>query len=449
MKAGEKMNNSFENITPDSLTGALFAVEGIGDACTILNGPTGCKYYHSAIADGQILRNLTYDPLEYREMNYFGQLRIPCTFLDSQDYIFGSGEKLSKFLASLLKSAAINKYRLIGVINSPGAALIGDDLEQFIKSTISGPGSEELAGIPCFSLENTGFSDSFGTGFQKAMIKIFETLSMNKRNIKPKTVNLLGLTIYQKYYQQNLKEIKNLLELCGIKVIAAPGAGDPTTVISRIPEAALNIVIYPEYAREIAVYLENRFEIPYICPDEGPPIGFDSAKAFILQACQALNTDSTKAIECIEQAQARAYMFLSRFASLLGLPKGSLFSIKAESSTAYVLTKWLCTYLGMIPAAISVNNEIDSIFMEKLKAFLDTINYREALNNPIIETPTHILIGDGNTILELKDKGQKFCGIEIALPVLGYLDITEKTIFGGQGALFLLEQILNGLRYVL
>jgi hypothetical protein len=57
-------------------------------------------------------------------------------------------------------------------------------------------------------------------------------------------------------------------------------------------------------------------------------------------------------------------------------------------------------------------------------------------------------LADGNTIAELKLYGQKFCGIEIALPSLGYIDVTGKTLFGGDGALFLLEQILNGLRYV-
>ena len=52
-----------ENITPDSFSGALFAVEGIKDACTILTGPTGCKFYHSAIADAQFLRTPTFNPL--------------------------------------------------------------------------------------------------------------------------------------------------------------------------------------------------------------------------------------------------------------------------------------------------------------------------------------------------------------------------------------------------
>ncbi|MDR1177410.1 MAG: oxidoreductase, partial [Spirochaetaceae bacterium] len=63
-----------ENIAPDSFTGALFALEGVRDGCTILNGPTGCKFYHSAISDSQFMRQAVYSPLEYAE-GFFGQPR--------------------------------------------------------------------------------------------------------------------------------------------------------------------------------------------------------------------------------------------------------------------------------------------------------------------------------------------------------------------------------------
>ncbi|NLY20940.1 MAG: oxidoreductase, partial [Tissierellia bacterium] len=38
-------------------------------------------------------------------------------------------------------------------------------------------------------------------------------------------------------------------------------------------------------------------------------------------------------------------------------------------------------------------------------------------------------------------------GVEILEPSMGYLDVVEKTILGTNGALFLLEQILNGLKF--
>jgi nitrogenase molybdenum-iron protein alpha/beta subunit len=425
-----------ENITPDSLTGAIFAIEGIKDACVVLNGPTGCKFYHSAISDSQYLRSLSFDPLEYAEGFYFGQPRVPSTYLDGHDYVFGSGDKMSKILRSVMKK----HFKLIAVINSPGAALIGDDLERFL--------AQEVHGIPCFALENTGYSGSFGTGYQKAMLKVMDTLAMRPRKVRNNTVNLIGLCIYQKYFDNNFQILKRLLEYCDIEVISAPGATDSVETMTHITEAALNVVLYPEYGMEIARKLEAEHHLPYICLEEGPPIGFDATLAFVRQICIALDVNPAKAVESIEKAKARAYLYLARFSSLLGLPKGALFSIKAEASVAYALTKWLCTYLGMIPAAISILPETDNTFIAKIETFLDSISYREALQNPIIETPTNILFADGNTISGLKLYGQKFCGIEISLPTLGYLDITEKHLLGEQGSLFLLEQIMNGLRYV-
>jgi nitrogenase molybdenum-iron protein alpha/beta subunit len=446
-----------ENITPDSFSGALFAVEGVKDACTILNGPTGCKFYHSAIADSQFLRTPTFNPLEYTEGFYFGQSRIPSTYLDGEDYIFGSGEKIAK----ILRAAVRKNPALIAVINSPGAALIGDDLNRFL--------AEEAGDIPAFALENTGFSGSFGSGYQKAIIRALDALRRRGASAGDKpalkgnavtgggaarnggkrlAVNVLGLCIYQKHYAQNLSVLKRLLELSGIEVNAAPGAGDRAATLSGIGGASLNVALYPEYSLEIAEKLKNEYGTPYFVPEEGPPIGFDAAEAFVRGICRELDGDGQKALEEIESARARAYLYLSRFSSLLGLPRGTLFSVKAEASTAYAVTKWLCAYLGMIPASVSVLPGGDASFTRRLETFLAEIRCRQALEAPIIETPTHILLADGNTIAELKLYGQRFCGIEIALPSLGYIDVTGKTLFGGDGALFLLEQILNGLRYV-
>jgi nitrogenase molybdenum-iron protein alpha/beta subunit len=390
--------------------------------------------------------------LEFTEGFYFGQSRIPSTYLDSEDYIFGGGDKIAKILRAAVQKGA----GLIAVINSPGAALIGDDLRRFL--------AEEVRGIPSFAMENSGFSGSFASGYQKAIICALNAVKRRENSTgsfttgaskttasktKKHLINLLGLCIYQKYCAQNRAALERLLDLCGIEVIAAPGAGDTAAALAGIDRAELNVAVYPEYSLEIAEKLKCGYGTPYIFSEEGPPIGFDATEAFIRSICRELNADPQKALEEIERARARAYLYLSRFSSLLGLPRGTLFSVKAEASTAYATTKWLCGYLGMIPASVSVLPSGDPRFIRKLETFLAEIRYQEALKAPIVETPTHILLADGNTIVELKLFGQRFCGIEIALPSLGYIDITEKTLFGGEGALFLLEQILNGLRYVI
>ena len=427
-------------ISPDSLSGAIFAIEGIKDACVILNGPTGCKFYHSAVSDSQYIRGLSFDLSKYSQKYYMGQTRVPSTYLDGHDYVFGSGEKLE----AILKKPEIQDFGLIAVINSPGAALIGDDLEGFIN--------REIKEIPCFSIENTGYSGSFSEGYQKAIIKALSYIGMNHRE-ESKThkhsVNLLGFNIYQKYFGENYSAVKSLLSLCGISVISAPGVGDSAESLKRMTEAGFNVIIYPEYGNEIARWMENTYGIPYISLEEGPPVGFDGTESFVRQVCRKAGADPGQAVNKINEARAKAYIHLSRFTSLLGLPKGSLYGIKAEASLCYSLTKWLSSYLGMIPAAISVLPDKDGESMIKLSNFLIQIGCEDALNNSVTETSMHILFADGSAIAQTRLEGKKVCGVELTLPGLGYLDVTDKYILGEKGALFLIEQILNGLRFLL
>ena len=456
------------NIQADSLNGAIFAIEGIKDACAILNGPTGCKFYHSAISDSQYMRGLSFDAIQYSNSYYMGQARVPSTYLDGHDYVFGSGEKLT----AILKEIAKEDFSLIAVINSPGAALIGDDLESFLK--------KEISDIPYFSIENTGYSGSFSEGYQNAIIKALGSIGLgrslegkvfrcydvkktqtseirsdtgvNKSKESEKgecSVNLLGFNIYQKYFSENVQAIKSLLECCGISVVSAPGAGDKVETLQRMPEADFNVILYPEYGKEIARWLEKTYDIPSISLEEGLPIGFDGTESFIKQICQEVGANPERAIDRINRARAKAYLHLTRYTSLLGLPKGSSFGIKAEASVCYALTKWLCSYLGMIPAAITVLPEREEESMTRLSNFLQEIDSLEVLDNSLIETPMHILFADGSTIAQTRLEGKRVCGVELTLPSLGYLDVTDKYILGEDGALFLLEQILNGLRFIL
>jgi nitrogenase molybdenum-iron protein alpha/beta subunit len=425
------------NITPDSFSGAIFALEGIRDSCTVLNGPTGCKFYHSAISESQFQRNTGRNPLIFRSEFHFGMPRLPATYLDGNDYVFSGREKLER----LLRMAAEQGCGLIAVVNSPGAALIGDDLSGFLERTVHG--------VPCFALETAGFSGTFGGGCQQALAAVIDTLKgPGGLPQRAGTVNLLGLGIYQRYYEGDLRALKRLLGLCGVEVIAAPGAGDDAASFARLGQAALNVAVYPEYGADLAEKLRAAYGTPALVPEEGPPVGFDAAGGFIRQVCAALDADPAPALECIEKARARAYRFLARFTTMLGFPKGALFSVKAEASTAYALTRWLSSYLGMIPSAVSLNDEAETPFVSRLKTYLDSINRGSALTDSPITAPCHLFLGDANTIAALRLEGQRFCGIEIAMPSLSYIDVTEKSFLGEQGALFLLEQVLNGLRYV-
>ena len=67
--------NYLTNITPDSITGLILGFEGIRNSLVILNGPTGCKFFHSITAENQSVRKDDYDPLNYPDEWFFGQRR--------------------------------------------------------------------------------------------------------------------------------------------------------------------------------------------------------------------------------------------------------------------------------------------------------------------------------------------------------------------------------------
>jgi nitrogenase molybdenum-iron protein alpha/beta subunit len=329
-------------------------------------------------------------------------------------------------------------YSLIAVVNSPGAALIGDDLDRFLKN--------EVANIPCLAIENTGFSGFFAEGFQNALIKVLGKLDIKPVKKVPKTVNLLGISIYHKHYAGSINEIKRLLKLCGIEVVTTFCAGDSLNDIMNFPRAEYNIVIYPECGEELARWLSENYEMPCLISQAGPPIGFEASETFIKMIAQRLEIDPTPALDDLEKARAWSFLRISRFNSISGLPKGSIFSVKADSSTAYTITCWLYSYLGMIPSAIEINEDDNGQFIHKLESFLESKGFKNVIGQPVNSTDADIVLADGNTLAQLRLGEREFAGIEISLPSLGYLDITEKSLFGVPGALMLLEQIINGLR---
>ena len=215
-----------KSIMPDSLSGTVFALEGIQKSAVIINGPTGCKFYHSAISDNQYPRQASFDPLNYPEVFYFGQPRVPCTYLDSHDYVYGSKEKLN----NLLDSIKDGDYELIAIINSPGAALIGDDL--------AGIASKKICNTPLITIESPGYSQGFYKGFQESLITLIKSLPISQGEKKTNSINLIGLSIYNKYFKGDLEEIKSLLELCGIEVNCALCADTKLEEIKDIPKAA-------------------------------------------------------------------------------------------------------------------------------------------------------------------------------------------------------------------
>lgn len=434
------MKNYSENIMPDALTGAVFAVEGIRRSVVILNSPTGCKFYHSAVSDSRFTRENTYDPLKYPEVYYFGQPRVPCTYLDSYDYVYGSKDKLE----DILDFVSRGEYELAAIINSPGAALIGDDLQGIAR--------RKLKEMPFIVIENPGFSSNYYVGFQNTIIELLKKLSLKKQENKKMAVNIIGLSIYNKYYKGDKKEIERLLSHWGIAVNCFISADTTLEEIENIPRAMLNIILYPELGIDIAQYLNEELDMPYYVFDKGMPIGFDLTQEFIFGIIRNLKqygiNDQSGMITFIDQmekARADAFIPISRLNSLTGYPKGAEFSIEAVSSSAFAYLQFFMNYFGMLPKAIKIEQDGIQMYKEHIRELIKRHGLNNVINKEILETDSDIVFANGSTIAQLKLMKYEFTGIEIALPTLGYTDVIPKTHLGIQGSLLLTEQIVNSL----
>lgn len=183
----------------------------------------------------------------------------------------------------------------------------------------------------------------------------------------------------------------------------------------------------------------------WVFPQHGAPVGFDATESWLAEVCQAVNADPAPALAAVRSARQLSYEAISRFNALTGLPKGATFALQAEGSLAYPLTRWLHGYLGMIPLAIRLSDE-NSAYARPLREYLAAIGCADAWGVEI--DPNRMpdaVVGSRALNDRARSSSARVAGVEIAMPGGSYLDVMPKKLLGAEGALFILEHILNGL----
>lgn len=455
-----------KNIIPDSITGMIFAAEGIRDTVVLLNGPMGCRFYHSTTSQFLSIRPILYlpsengekVPVDYNYLNswFFRQPRVPCTYLDGYDYVYGTSEKIREGLA-YLKSHV--DFGMLVIVNSPGASLIGDHLEELAN--------EVLLDFPCAVLESPGYSQDYMMGYEEATLGLLEQVLFQagqpsqaspSRRIQAnqpcrpasagkmcrKTVNVLGLSIWNRYFEGDKAELERVLGLCGIGVNCFLCAGCSLEDIQNLPQADLNLVVNPQMGAQCAQALHRQYGMEaYVCPS--PPIGFAATEQMCRGLCRKLGTDGAALEEDSEKARAAAWYRINDIYQMCGLPRGVSFAVEGSCCEVYAYSCFFMEYLGMLPDCLAVTGMEAPSIREQLDRLAGRYHAQEALEKDILDTHAELVFANANTIAALKTTGRVFCGIEISLPGMGYTDIIPKTHWGVQGAMFLTEQVLNGL----
>lgn len=425
-------------LLPCSLAGAICAIEGIREAVALINGPIGCKLFASSFIDLQDPEGLSFDPKRHASLKHFFQPRVPCTYLMEEDVIFGSENRL---LETLKKIHDEESPGLIGIVNSCTLGLIGDDIAAAIKEM-------PQAGASTILVESSGFTGGMAEGFQQAVKIMVHRLMKPPTRKNPRSINIVGLSIGQYNWYNDLYELKRMLQQVGIEINTVLTAGASLADLVRAPEANLNVVLYDEYGGMIAREMEEAYDLPYLA-GHLPPYGMQNTQEWLRAISTLLGVSVDWFIED-ENRRIREKVIprLSRI-SMVRRIKGLSVAILAEGSVALSLASFLYDYLGLEPVFLGLKTF--SAGVERLvKGFLQTTNLNPLIltnydlydvQQALTETEPELILGSS---LE-KGLHPHTPFINISYPVWDKVILTERPFLGYQGVLTLLEELLNAI----
>jgi light-independent protochlorophyllide reductase subunit B len=189
--------------------------------------------------------------------------------------------------ATLFKKAVADAYdrfkpELMMVGASCTAELIQDD-----------PGGLALAlalPIPVVPLELPAYQRKENYGAAETFYRLVRACAGTRARspaTKP-TCNILGPTALGFRHRDDVTEITRLLEDLGVGInVVAPWGASPAD-LARLPDAAFNIVLFPEVALTAATWLERQFGQRFV---NIPPIGVGATRDFITAVAKLAGID--------------------------------------------------------------------------------------------------------------------------------------------------------------
>ena len=406
---------SYELERPETFLGTMIALEGVRDAMTIIHGPTGCKMYPSDLAE-RLYTNRK-EEVETRnaflrtEKYFLYQPRLPCTLLDGNRLIMGASERLDDLYSIVVKDGP----GMIGIINSPGASLTGENLDRCESD------------IPTLKVETHDFSKPMYEGFGDCAVKIIDLIGKDSE-VEKGTVNIFGLSIWHLNFNEDVDELRRILSMCGIGINCFLCAGSSVEDIKRISSAELNIVVDTDFGLKAAEHCKERFGTPYITI---PPIGFDATESMIKEVCSKLGKDPSAALEDSKNWRTKTAKKISTMEKRYIRMRGRTFSLHSTPSLAESISKFMLEYVGIVPEAIQMDGTDRGA------------DVGIQVSDDIWEEYADIVYGSANEIAAMVGRGMASGGVCICDPDSHPVNIFPRPTFGTIGAVRLVEDTLN------
>jgi len=153
--------------------------------------------------------------------------------------------------------------------------------------------------VPVVPLELPAYTKKENWGASETLYRLVRALLLNdvpppgtKRPTRdahrPARVNILGPTSLGFRCRDDLTEVTRLLAQLGLEINAVVPLGASVDDIRRLPQADLNVDLYPETSRATALWLEKSFGQPRTTV---VPIGLAATRAFVAEVAALLGVD--------------------------------------------------------------------------------------------------------------------------------------------------------------
>ncbi len=212
--------------------------------------------------------------------------RPPVTYTTFQARDLGSDT------ADLFKQSARDAYDRF----KPQALLVGASCTaELIQDDPGGLARALDLPIPVVAVELPAYQKKENWGAAETLYRLVRSFARAPEAVPARaTCNILGPTALGFRHRDDLREIIALLAQMGIAVnVVAPMGASPTDLV-RLPDAAFNVVLYPEIAQSSAQFLEKQFGQPYT---KTIPIGVGATCEFIREVAELAGINPTPFLE--------------------------------------------------------------------------------------------------------------------------------------------------------
>ncbi len=415
----------------DGVIGATMAVEGTEGFWALINGPGGCRSRLQNLLREQIHDYIKEDLAICGSCFMSRQSRTPCTFLNPDDMIMGSGEKMTEGLDSVLEITDGD----VVLIETMGASLQVAEREASVQASIC---SSRVV-LSDIDLSSMSFSD----GFDDMMRRMVEHIDPPKTDHIPLTVNVLGYGIFDSGWEDGKEDLRRLLRLLGVEIVSFIGC-DGRDAIEKSGSASACILIHPETSRRTARYYEEVHGIPSITPSSGSPVGYPSIRSFISEVAEFFGISSDAAMAEVDSSEKELHKRLANCDRVAVALHGYGMMVEGLPSDIIPISRFMLDLLGLVPESVSLcrtNNRDDEVAVHD---YLDSIGCGFAFEATVPNVGLRALFTDGLTASYLKDNQKGTAGIGYMMPFVEKQNFISRSIVGLYGCRYLVDCVING-----